>query len=226
MKYEKITKGRFVERPNRFIAKVEIDGSIETVHVKNTGRCRELLVPGAEVVLSIADNPNRKTKYDLVSVYKKGLGLVNMDSQAPNQMVKEWLLKGNDPAEPGKLTEYDIIKPEHKYGNSRFDFYAKAGDREILIEVKGCTLEIDGIGYFPDAPTERGTRHVRELIEAKKQGYEAYLAFVIQMPKVKTVQPNQNTDEAFTRSIDEAKKAGVKILYLNCDVKEQEVKII
>ena len=165
MVYQNIVAGRFVDRPNRFVAHVEINGVVETVHVKNTGRCRELLLPGVKVILEIADNPQRKTKYDLIAVYKQGFGLINMDSQAPNKVVAEWL------AGQG----YDVVKPEYKYGSSRIDFYMEKfrlddGGQEVseryLMEVKGCTLEIDGIGYFPDAPTERGIKHLKELAGA------------------------------------------------------------
>lgn len=158
MKYKKVVKGSFVDRPNRFIAHVKIDDEIQTVHVKNTGRCRELLLPDAEVYLEVADNPARKTAYDLIAVYKENFGLINIDSQAPNKVAKEWLETQN----------YDVVKPEYKYGNSRIDFYMKKGMQEYLMEVKGCTLERQGIGYFPDAPTERGVKHLRELIGAKK----------------------------------------------------------
>jgi len=169
MKYDTILHGRFIERPNRFIARVDIDGEIETVHVKNTGRCRELLVPGADVILSVSDNPDRKTRCDLVAVYKEGFGLINMDSQAPNAVVKEWLEKKG----------CDVIRPEYAYGKSRFDFYIERGGEKIFMEVKGCTLEVEGTGYFPDAPTERGTKHLRELTAAVGEGYRAIIAFVI-----------------------------------------------
>ena len=151
MKYQNTIKGRFLERPNRFIAYVDVEGNTETVHVKNTGRCKELLLPGREVVLEISDNPNRKTKYDLIAVYKKGLGWVNIDSQAPNAVVKEWL-----ESDQSGFEGITFLKPEYNFGNSRVDFYLECGQRKILMEVKGCTLEIDKIGYFPDAPTERG----------------------------------------------------------------------
>ena len=157
MKYKKIVKGEFIERPNRFIAKVKIDGDVHTVHVKNTGRCRELLLPGAVVYLEESDNPARKTKYDLIAVEKQGLGLVNIDSGAPNKVVYEWL----------KKQDYNYIKPEYTFGNSRIDFYMEKGEQKYLMEVKGCTLEINGIGYFPDAPTERGLKHIKELIKSK-----------------------------------------------------------
>ena len=156
MNYNKTIQGKFVSRPNRFIAQVEIEGKLETVHVKNTGRCKELLLPGAEVVLEDCENPNRKTRYDLISVYKENFGWINMDSQAPNKVALEWL----------KRLDFDYIKPEYKYGDSRIDFYMEKGESKYLMEVKGCTLEVDGIGYFPDAPTERGVKHIRELAKS------------------------------------------------------------
>jgi len=216
MKYREIVEGIFIDRPNRFIAHVDIDGVINTVHVKNTGRCKELLLPKTPVRLEVSDNPNRKTLYDLVAVYKKNFGWINMDSQAPNKVVKEWLEK----------QDYDYIKPEYKYGDSRIDFYMKKEDQEYLMEVKGCTLEIDGIGYFPDAPTTRGVKHLRELIKAKKAGYECAVAFVIQMEGVKEVRPNIDTHPEFGVALQEAKEAGVKILYLTCKVGRDNLEII
>ena len=171
MKYREIADGIFVDRPNRFIAHVGVNGAVETVHVKNTGRCKELLLPGTAVRLEVSDNPKRKTKYDLVAVHKQGLGWVNMDSQAPNKVVGEWLAKQG----------YDYIKPEFTYGKSRIDFYMEKGEQKYLLEVKGCTLEVDGIGYFPDAPTERGVKHLHELAQAQRKGYQCAVAFVIQM---------------------------------------------
>lgn len=216
MKYREIVEGIFIDRPNRFIAHVDIDGVINTVHVKNTGRCKELLLPKTPVRLEVSDNPNRKTLYDLVAVYKKNFGWINMDSQAPNKVVKEWLEK----------QDYDYIKPEYKYGDSRIDFYMKKEDQEYLMEVKGCTLEIDGIGYFPDAPTTRGVKHLRELIKAKKADYECAVAFVIQMEGVKEVRPNIDTHPEFGVALQEAKEAGVKILYLTCKVGRDNLEII
>lgn len=215
MKYNRIVKGIFENRPNRFIAHVWIDGVLETVHVKNTGRCKELLLPGAEVILEDCNNPNRKTRYDLIAVYKEGLGLVNMDSQAPNKVVAEWL----------STQGYDYIKPEYKYGNSRVDFYMEKNGEKYLMEVKGCTLEIDGIGYFPDAPTERGVKHLRELTEAVKQGYHCAIAFVIQMPGITQVLPNAATHPEFKTAFDEAVAAGVQVHYLQCEVTEDSIKI-
>lgn len=215
MKYNRVVKGIFEDRPNRFIAHVWIGSVLETVHVKNTGRCRELLIPGVEVILEDCDNPNRKTRYDLIAVYKKGLGLVNMDSQAPNKVVAEWLA----------TQDYDYIKPEYKFGNSRVDFFMEKGNEKYLLEVKGCTLEIDGIGYFPDAPTERGVKHLRELTEAVKQGYHCGIAFVIQMPGITQVLPNETTHPEFKTAFDEAVAAGVQVYYLQCAVTENSLYI-
>ena len=215
MQYKHIISGVFDNRPNRFIAQVWINGTLETVHVKNTGRCKELLLPGVKVILEVSDNPARKTKYDLIAVYKEGLGLINMDSQAPNKVVGEWL----------QTQGYDYIKPEYKYGNSRVDFYMEKGSDKYLMEVKGCTLEIDGMGYFPDAPTERGVKHLRELTEATRQGYHCSIAFVIQMPGIKKVLPNTATHPEFAVALEEAKAAGVKIYNLCCEIKEDELKI-
>ena len=215
MKYNKVIEARFLSRPNRFVAQVEVAGHEENVHVKNTGRCKELLLPNVPVILTEADNPARKTRYDLIAVKKAGLGLINIDSQAPNKVMGEWL------AERG----YDVVKPEYKYGSSRIDFYMERGDQKYLLEVKGCTLEQDGIGYFPDAPTERGIKHIRELIEARKSGYWCGMAFVIQMPKVKEVRPNIVTHPDFGDAWQEALEAGVKIWFLGCYVKEDALSI-
>lgn len=208
MNYKKIVKGTFKNRPNRFIANIEIDGKVETVHVKNTGRCRELLIEDADVILEVSDNPNRKTAYDLIAVYKERIGLINMDSQAPNKVVAEWLSKQG----------FDYVKPEYTYGKSRFDFYMEKGDEKFLMEVKGCTLEIDGIGYFPDAPTERGVKHLRELAAAAGEGYRCYVAFVIQMEGVSEVRPYDVTHPEFGVALQEARDAGVEVLYLECRV--------
>ncbi len=220
MRYENTKTGRFIDRPNRFVAHVEIGGSVETVHVKNTGRCKELLLPGAEVTLDVSVNPSRKTKYDLVSVYKKSLGWVNIDSQAPNAVVKEWLESGQQ-----VFQNITMLKPEYSYGDSRVDFYLECGRRRVFIEVKGCTLEIDGIGYFPDAPTERGVKHLHELMKAVEDGYECFIAFVIAMPSVKKVLPNMTTHPEFGETLNAAVKEGVKILHLPCDVKPDELAI-
>ena len=208
MKYREIVDGIFVDRPNRFIAYVEVNGAVETVHVKNTGRCKELLLPGTAVRLEVSDNPKRKTKYDLVAVHKQGLGWVNMDSQAPNKVVGEWLAKQG----------YDYIKPEFTYGKSRIDFYMEKGEQKYLMEVKGCTLEVDGIGYFPDAPTLRGVKHLHELAKAAQQGYHCAVAFVIQMEGVAEVRPNTATHPQFAEALAQARTAGVKVLFLLCRV--------
>lgn len=208
MKYHTIVSGRFVDRPNRFIAHVEIDGTVQTVHVKNTGRCKELLLPGAEVRLDVSGNPNRKTKYDLVAVYKPGLGWVNIDSQAPNKVVLEWL----------QTQGYDMVRPEYAYGDSRIDFYMEKGEQKYLMEVKGCTLEVDGVGYFPDAPTLRGIKHLHELTRAVQEGYHCAAAFVIQMEGVTEVRPNTATHPEFAEALAQAQSAGVKILFLLCRV--------
>ena len=208
MKYSNIVKGTFLDRPNRFIAHVKLDGKRETVHVKNTGRCRELLLPGAEVWLTAPGTEGRKTKYDLVTVRKENGLLVNIDSQAPNAVVKEWLEK----------QQYDAVVPEYTYGDSRIDFYMERGAERTLMEVKGCTLEREGIGYFPDAPTDRGVKHLRELAKAVKDGYRAALAFAIQMDGIKEVRPNIQTHPEFGTAMQEARDAGVEILFLSCHV--------
>ena len=213
MRYANITKAKFIARPNRFIAQVEVDGHIETVHVKNTGRCKELLIPGCTVFLTASDNPERKTKYDLVAVIKDNGLLINIDSQAPNKVAAEYLQSQN----------YDVIIPEYTYGDSRIDFYMEKGKKKYLMEVKGCTLERDGIGYFPDAPTERGVKHINELIKAKKAGYHAILAFVIQMDGVTEVRPNIETHPEFGKVFDKAKKAGVEILFIPCHVEIENI---
>lgn len=208
MIYKNIVLGQFCDRPNRFIANVIIDDILHTVHVKNTGRCRELLLPGAKVVLEVCNNPARKTKYDLIAVYKEGFGLINIDSQAPNKVVGEWLAK----------KDYDFIKSEYKYGDSRIDFYMEKGEDKYLLEVKGCTLEVDGKGYFPDAPTIRGTKHLKELAKASAQGYKCMVVFAIQMEGVDSVYPNVATDKAFALAWQEALEAGVEFEFLKCRV--------
>lgn len=215
MNYQNIIHGQFHSRPNRFIAKVWIDGELETVHVKNTGRCRELLLPGAEVILECCDQPTRKTKYDLIGVYKEGLGLVNIDSQAPNKVAKEWLLQ----------QDYTCVRPEYTYGDSRIDFYMERGEERYLMEVKGCTLEVDGIGYFPDAPTERGIKHLHELSKAVDEGYHCMLAFVIQMEGIYEVRANVETHPAFGVALEEARQAGVEIVFLPCKIGEDSLTI-
>ena len=208
MRYEHTADGTFLSRPNRFIAKVLLDGREETVHVKNTGRCRELLRPGVRVVLCRAQNPLRKTDWDLVAVWKGG-NLVNMDAQAPNAAAAELL-----PA----LFPGARIYPEHIWGRSRFDFFLRCGEREIFVEVKGVTLEENGLARFPDAPTDRGTRHLRELIAARQAGYESCILFLIQMKGCTRFSPNDRTDPAFGDALRDAAEAGVKILCYDCAV--------
>lgn len=220
MKYKNIRTGIFVSRPNRFIAYVDIDGKNEKVHVKNTGRCKKLLIPGTTVILEQSDKPERKTAYDLVAVYKAGLGLVNIDSQAPNKVVAEWLLSDMAAEVFPGIT---LIRPEYTYGQSRLDFYLECEQGQVLMEVKGVTLEVNGQGYFPDAPTERGVKHLHELTAAVKKGYHCYLAFVIQMPDITTVLPNTVTHMAFAEALADAIEAGVKILYLGCAMKPDEI---
>lgn len=216
MRYAKVKKGIFEDRPNRFIAHVWVDGILETVHVKNTGRCKELLIKGVEVILEVSDNPNRKTKYDLVCVYKQNLGWVNIDSQAPNKVVAEWL----------QTQDYSFVKPEYRYGDSRIDFYMEKDEKKYLMEVKGCTLEINGIGYFPDAPTERGVKHLRELTKAVNAGFHPIVAFVIQMEGITEVRANIDTHPAFGEALEAAKRTGVKVLGLCSRVTEDTLEIV
>lgn len=220
MKYKNIKEATFVSRPNRFIANVIVDGHEEKVHVKNTGRCRELLLKGVKVLLEESDKADRKTKYSLVAVYK-GSMLVNMDSQIPNSAAAEALENGTV-AEIGKP---DFIKREVKYSDSRFDIYYEKDGKKGFVEVKGVTLERDGAVLFPDAPTQRGARHIRELIKAKSEGYEAAVLFVVQMKGVKYFTPNDETDADFAQALKDAQKAGVKILAYDCIVKPDEMVI-
>lgn len=211
MQYQRIEKGRFLSRPNRFIAHVELDGRTEVVHVKNTGRCRELLIPGATVYLEKSDNPARKTQYDLIAV-EKGTLLVNMDAQAPNQVFREW-------AEAGNFQEgLTFLRPETTWGDSRFDFYWEAGARRGFVEVKGVTLEEDGHACFPDAPTERGVKHLNELARCQTDGYEAAVCFVLQMAGMKDFAPNDRTHPAFGDALRQAAQAGVRIMAQECIV--------
>ena len=222
MKYRKITKGIFVSRPNRFIAVVNIDGREETVHVKNTGRCRELLVPGVTVYLEESDNLSRKTRYDLVTVEKLRDGkpplTVNMDSQAANDIAEEWL------RESGLFSAKAVIRREVTHGASRFDFCIDDGKKRSFLEVKGVTLETEGIAAFPDAPTERGVKHINELAECAKAGYGAYILFVIQMKEITKLVPNDETHKAFGDALRQAQKAGVKILAVDCAVTPDTVR--
>ena len=244
MKYNQVVPGIFLQRPNRFIAYVLIDGKEEICHVKNTGRCRELLIPGCTVYCVVSDNPQRKTKYDLIAVEKivesqtifanagtpsqsikespetNSKLLVNMDSQAPNTAVKEWLQSGASP-----FQKIDFLKPEYKYGNSRFDFYLECNNRKIFLEVKGVTLEDNGVVLFPDAPTERGVKHVRELIRCLEEGFETYVLFVVQMERALYFTPNRKTHPQFADALCEAKNAGVQLLAYTCKVTPDEMKI-
>ena len=211
MTYPQVLPARFLSRPNRFVAQVEVDGRTETVHVKNTGRCRELLIPGRTVYLTPGDNPKRKTPYDLIAVDKDGL-LVNMDAQAPNQVFAEWARAGH--FVPG-LT---LLRPETTWGNSRFDFYWEAGPRRGFVEVKGCTLEEGGHCRFPDAPTLRGVKHLEELALCRAEGYEATVCFVLQMGGMVDFAPNDATHPAFGDALRRAAAAGVEVLAMECAV--------
>ena len=217
MKYNNMVPGRFQARPNRFIAHVEIDGQLEVVHVKNTGRCRELLPVGAEVWCEVSDNPNRKTKFDLITV-RKGRRLINMDSQAPNKAAGEWLLAGG-------LGEIQNLKAETFHEDSRFDFSFEKEGRKCFLEVKGVTLENDGICAFPDAPTERGAKHLKGLCKLAQDGYGAYVLFVIQMADVKYLHPNDVTDPKFGTALREAAANGVQVLAVDCHVTEDTMEI-
>ena len=246
MKYEHVIPGIFLKRPNRFIAHVLINGKEEICHVKNTGRCHELLVPSCTVYCFVSDNPARKTKYDLIAVKKKtknGTFLVNMDSQAPNAAVKEWLQSGTSP-----FGELAVIKPECKFGNSRFDFYLEINEnnkstkseqrgnenqitpstcnvRKVFLEVKGVTLEDNGVVLFPDAPTDRGVKHVQELIRCRAEGFETNVLFVVQMENALYFTPNRKTHPQFADALKEAQKAGVQLLAYTCNVMPDEMTI-
>ena len=211
MQYTNVMVGKFIARPNRFIAHVEIAGREEIVHVKNTGRCKELLLPGVTVYVQHFPEGKRKTKYDLIAVEKQNI-LINMDSQAPNKVVQEWLVA----KEPfGKIT---YLKPECKHSDSRFDFYLETAERKMFIEVKGVTLEEKGVVMFPDAPTERGVKHVQELRHCLEQGYEAVVIFVVQMEGMRYFTPNRRTHAAFAEALERAEACGVKLLALTCAV--------
>ena len=217
MQYGNMRPGVFLNRPNRFIAQVEIDGKTETCHVKNTGRCRELLRTGCRVWCLDAASPQRKTRYDLIAV-EKGERLINMDSQAPNAAAGEWLRAGG-------LGELEELRPESKYGDSRFDFSFIKEGKQCFLEVKGVTLETDGVCAFPDAPTVRGVKHLRELTKLTQEGYGAYILFVIQMDKVAHMRPNDTTDPAFGQALRQAEAAGVTILAMDCAVTPQTMTI-
>ena len=223
MKYNRVVPGVFLKRPNRFIAHVCMHGKEEVCHVKNTGRCKELLVPGCTVYCAVSDNPKRKTKFDLIAVEKKvesSTLLINMDSQAPNAAVKEWLASGASP-----FGQIDLLKPECRHGNSRFDFYLECNKRKIFIEVKGVTLEDDGVVLFPDAPTERGVKHVHELIQCHGEGYETCILFVVQMERARYFTPNRKTHPQFADALCEAKQAGVELLAYMCTICPDEMKM-
>ena len=219
MQYENMTPGIFLVRPNRFVAHVQIEGQVEVCHVKNTGRCRELLVPGCTVYCQRSGNPNRKTKFDLIAVQKGGR-LINMDSQAPNKAAGEWLAAGG-------LGEISELRAEVKQGDSRFDFSFVKDGKRCFLEVKGCTLEEDGVCAFPDAPTERGAKHIRGLTRLVQEGYGAYILFVIQMSDVKYIRPHDETDPEFGRALREAAANGVTVLAMDCavDVDRMEVRL-
>ena len=217
MRYENMVQGEFLSRPNRFIAHIRIRGSEEVCHVKNTGRCRELLTPGATVWCQEWDNPNRKTKFDLIAV-QKGDRCINMDSQAPNAAAKQWLLSGG-------LGEISELRGEYTHGDSRFDFSFMKEGKRCFLEVKGVTLENDGVCAFPDAPTERGAKHLRGLTKLAQEGFGAYVLFVIQMADVKYLHPNDATDPAFGAALREAAAAGVHVLAMDCAVTEDTMQI-
>lgn len=216
MKYNNMRHGVFISRPNRFIANVKINGKVEICHVKNTGRCRELLTDRARVIVQEFDSPNRKTRFDLINVYK-GDRLINMDSQSPNRIFAEWAPKS------GVFGNITLLRPETRFGNSRFDFYMEADGRKAFVEVKGVTLEEDGVVRFPDAPTERGVKHVRELIGCINEGYDAYVVFIVQMKDVLYFEPNWETHREFGEALREAAAHGVRVLAVDCEVTEDTI---
>lgn len=216
MIYNNIHHGVFISRPNRFIANVQIDGKVEICHVKNTGRCRELLTDRARVIVQESDSPNRKTRFDLINVYK-GDRLINMDSQSPNKVFAEWAHKS------GVFGNITLLRPETRFGSSRFDFYMEADARKAFVEVKGVTLEEDGVVRFPDAPTERGVKHVRELMECINEGYDAYVVFIVQMKDVLYFEPNWETHREFGEALMEAAAHGVRVLAVDCEVMEDTI---
>ena len=217
MTYENMTPGIFLSRPNRFIAHIELDGAVEVCHVKNTGRCRELLIPGCTVWCQRSENPSRKTKFDLIAV-QKGDRLINMDSQAPNKAAGEWLASGG-------LGEVSDLRAEVKHGDSRYDFSFVKDGKRCFLEVKGCTLENDGVCAFPDAPTERGAKHIRGLTAAAGEGFGAYILFVIQMPDVKYIRPHDETDPEFGHALREAAQKGVTVLAMDCAITPETMDI-
>ena len=218
IRYEDTVPGIFVRRVNRFVAEVLVDGNTEEVHVKNTGRLEELLLPKAKVTLQRAEDPERKTRYDLISVYKPRLKWVNIDSLAPNELIRQQFMS----------LGFDVVKPEYSYGESRFDFYTERRGEKYLTEVKGCTLAADlkmGIGLFPDAPTERGVKHLNELAAAVKEGYHCEIIFVIQMNGIHLVFPNDKTQPEFGKALVRAAKAGVQVTYYRCHVEADSIRI-
>ena len=217
MTYDNIHEAVFLDRPNRFIAHILLNGQKQVCHVKNTGRCRELLLPGAEIFVQHSANPARKTAYDLIAV-RKGERLINMDAVAPNRVFGEWLSAGG----PGYVPE--LIRPECVHGDSRFDFYFEHGGRKAFAEVKGVTLEDDGVVRFPDAPTERGVKHLHGLIRCVQEGFEAYAVFIIQMKGVKYFEPNRATHPEFAEALIQAAQAGVKLIALDCDVEKDSLR--
>jgi len=218
MTYDRVAGAAFVDRPNRFVARVEIGGRLERCHVKNTGRCRELFLPGAAVYVQEAGAGPRKTRFDLIAA-KKGERLVNVDSQAPNQVFLEWAQAG------GFLPDISRIRPETRFLNSRFDFLIERGGREALVEVKGVTLEEDGVALFPDAPTQRGVKHLKELTEAVRRGFDAFAVFVVQMQGVSHFTPNAKTHPAFAEALREAARGGVNVLAVDCAVAPDSLRI-
>ena len=228
MKYCDIKKAIFLSRPNRFVAEIEIDGRLDLAHVKNTGRCKELLIKGVTIYVREDKSPHRKTKYDLITVVK-GDRLINMDSQVPNQVFREWVEAGGLTKLAGPIVEprpqerITLLRAEHTYGNSRFDFYMEKAGEKYLIEVKGVTLEIDGVAMFPDAPTERGVKHINELVKAVEEGYKAIIVFVVQMKGVKYFTPNDGTHKAFGDALREATKKGLQVIVFDCYVTEDSI---
>ncbi len=216
MQYENIIEGNFISRPNRFIAEVEVNSKMEICHVKNTGRCKELLIKGCKVFINEVKNKNRKTKYDLVNVYKGNM-LINLDSQMPNKVFEQYLKEGKF------LKDITYIKRESTYKNSRFDFYVETLERKIYIEIKGVTLEDNGVALFPDAPTTRGVKHIRELIDAKENGFETYIVFIIQFKGAKYFTPNKKRDEDLYSALLDAKERDVNIVALDCIVTKNEI---
>ncbi len=218
MTYENIKEAEFISRPNRFIAEILVEGQQQLCHVKNTGRCRELLIPGTVIYVQQSDSPTRKTKYDLIAV-KKGERLINIDSAAPNAAFFQWVKGG------GLFHNLSLIKPEQSFGQSRFDFYIEADGKRIFAEIKGVTLEENGIVRFPDAPTERGVKHLNELIRCIEEGFEGYMVFVVQMEGVRFFEPNWETHRLFGETLIKAHKAGVKLVAMDCIITENSMDI-